>query len=77
MKHNTVDVYFYVNTRQQPELIGKMASTIAKLAGVKKASISPRVKQLLAVEYDPNQLSGNALVKFVKQSGYPAAMVGM
>lgn len=77
MKQKSVDVYFYVNNKQQPELIGNMANTIAKLAGVKKASISPRVKQLLAVEYDPNQLSGNTLVKFVKQSGYPAAMVGM
>ena len=77
MKQNTVDVYFYVSNKQQPELIDHMVRTIAKLTGVKKASVSPRVKQLLAVEYDPNLVSGNALVKYVKQSGYPAAMVGM
>lgn len=77
MKHNTVDVYFYVNNKQQPDLIDNMANSIAKLSGVKNASISPRVKQLLAVAYDPQQISGSALVKYVKQSGYPAAMVGM
>jgi copper chaperone CopZ len=77
MKHNTVDVYFYVNNKQQPELLDTIANCIASVAGVKKAGINPRVKQLLAVEYDPSQVAGSELVKFMKKSGYSAAMVGM
>jgi len=77
MKHNTVDVYFYVNNKQQPELINTIANSISGIAGVKKAEVNPRIRQLLAVEYDPGQITGSSLVNYMKQSGYQAAMVGM
>jgi hypothetical protein len=77
MKHHTVDVYFYVSNKQQPELMDTIVNSIARLSGVKKAGINPHVKQLLAVEYDPSQVAGSALVKYMKKSGYSAAMVGM
>lgn len=77
MKDKTVDVYFYVTNQRQPELMRAVADNVAQVAGVKKAGISPRMQQLLAVEYNPDQISGSALVKFMRKSGYQAAMVGM
>jgi len=77
MKNKTVDVYFYVTNQRQPELMRAVADNVAQVAGVKKVGISPRIQQLLAVEYNPDQVSGSALMKLMRKSGYQAAMVGM
>ena len=77
MKDKTVDVYFYVTNQTQPELMRAVADNVEQVAGVKKAGISPRMQQLLAVEYNPDEVSSSALVKFMRKSGYQAAMIGM
>jgi hypothetical protein len=77
MQKNTVDVYFYVNNKQKTYTIDTIASCIAGIAGVLKTSVSPRVSRLLAVQYDPSQVSSSSLAKFIQASGYQAAMVGM
>lgn len=77
MKSNTVDVYFYVSLDQKTELLDDLANRLTQLPGVKKANINPRMPRLLDVVYDADQLTGNDLAHYVKESGYPAAMVGM
>jgi len=75
MKAKTVDVYFYVSLDQRSELLDELAIKLSKLEGVTKASINPRTPRLVDVAFNPDLLSGSKLVNYVKQSGYPAAMV--
>lgn len=67
----------YLQAKVKPEIVANVASNIGKLSGVMKTSINPRVKHLLAVEYDPNRVSGGAILKTARESGCSASLVGM
>ena len=77
MKSNTVDVFIYVQAKEKPEIVSNVLAKIAEIAGVVKASINPRVKHLLAIEYNPEYVSGRAILNIVRQSGCTASLVGM
>ena len=77
MKTNTVDVFIYVQAKVKPDIISNVVGKIGSLAGVVKASINPKVKHLLAVEYDPAFTSGKAILNIARQNGCSAALVGM
>jgi len=77
MKSNTVDVFIYVQAKVKPDIITNALAKIASVAGVVKASVNPKVKHLLAVEYDPAYTSGKALLNIARENGCSAALVGM
>jgi len=77
MKNNTVDVLIYVQAKVKPDIITNVVNIIGSVAGVAKASINPKVKHLLSVEYDPAFTSGKAILNIARQNGCNAALVGM
>ena len=77
MKSNKVDVLIYMQANNKPELVSKIATNIGTLTGVIKASINPKLNHLLAVEYDPDHVSGDAILNVARQSDCTASLVGM
>lgn len=77
MKTNIVDVYIYVQSKDKPEIISNLLIKLGKIAGVEKAVINPRIKQLLAVKYNPGHVSAYTILSTVKQDGYKVSLVGL
>jgi hypothetical protein len=77
MSANTVDVLIYVQAKVNPDIVTNMVKRISEVAGVVKASINPKVKHLLAVEYDPCNITGRAILNIARQDGVNATLVGM
>ena len=72
-----VDVFVYIRSKGMPEVISNVAGHINKIAGISKVDIHPKVNQLLAIEYNPQQTSGKAILNAVKQNGCSGFLVGM
>jgi hypothetical protein len=77
MKTNTVDVYIYVKSQDDSGSDDNMVNNVANVAGVVKAKINHHVKQLLAVEYNPDHVSSQEILASIKQRGVNAALIGM
>ena len=77
MKSNNVDVLIYVQSIDKPDVINSTVTKIAELSGVVKANINPKIKQLLAVEYNPNHISGSTILNIVRSNGCNASLVGL
>jgi hypothetical protein len=77
MKTNTVDVYVYVKSQDNSEGYDNMVNNIANVAGVIKAKVNHHVKQLLAVEYNPDHVSSQEILASIKQRGVNVALIGM
>ena len=77
MKSNNVDVFIYVQSADNPDVVNSTVTKIAELSGVIKANINPKIKQILAVEYDPNHISGGAILNVVRNNGCTASLVGL
>jgi len=77
MRKNNVDILIYMQAKVKPEIVSSVVARIGELAGVAKTSINPKVKHLLAVEYDPDHVSGGTILNVVRESGCTASLVGM
>lgn len=77
MKSNTVDVLIYVQEKDKPDVVTSAVAKIAGLTGVIKASINPRVNQIMAVEYDPKHISSGAILSIVRNNGCTASLIGL
>ena len=77
MKNTTVDVYVYLVSMSNPALISGLINKVSQLAGVVKANINPKIKSVLAVEYDPKHISGSTILKFINQNGHNGALIGL
>lgn len=77
MKTSSVDVMIYIQKQDKPESETGITNKIEQLAGVIKANVSPIVKQLVVVKYDPASISAQRVLHAVKQNGYSGALVGM
>lgn len=77
MNGKTVDVMIHIQTNDGPEPLAEMVDDVAQIAGVTKAQLSPHAKHMLAVEYDPDRVSGHAILDVIKTHGYGASLVGM
>ena len=74
---NIIDVFVYIHSKGMPEVISNVAEHISHVTGVATASVHPKVKQLLAVEYDPAHISGKQIMNIIKQNGCSGFLVGM
>ena len=78
MNTNSVDVMIYIHShKDKPVLESGITTKIEQLAGVIKANVSPIVKQLVVVKYDPDSISAQSVLRAVKSNGYSGALVGM
>ena len=77
MKTNTVDVMIYIHQQDKTVSESGVTAKLEQVTGVIKAGISPIVKQLLVIKYDPQAISAQSVLKAVKQNGYQGALVGM
>ena len=78
MNTNSVDVMIYIHSHKDKLVLESGITTkIEQLAGVIKASVSPIVKQLVVVKYDPDSISAQSVLRAVKSNGYSGALVGM
>lgn len=77
MKNNSVNVFIYIQSRIDPNIVSEMATKIGQITGVNKANVNPKLKRLLAVEYNPQSISADALLDVVEKNGYHGALVGM
>ena len=77
MNTNSVDVMIYIHQQDKPVSESGITSKIEQLAGVIKANVSPIIKQLVVVKYDPASISAQRVLNAVKQNGYTGALVGM
>ena len=77
MNTNSVDVMIYIQNQDKPVSEAGITTRIEQLAGVIKANVSPIVKQLVVVKYDPDSISAQSLLHAVKSNGYTGALVGM
>lgn len=71
------DVLVYIQSNKNPESISGVASKLNQLTGVIQATISPKVKQLLTVKYDPKEISSGTVLNTVRNDGHIAMLVGM
>ena len=77
MKSNNVDVLIYVQSKDNPDIVNSTVTKIAELSGVIQANINPNIKQILAVEYDLNHISGSAILNVARSNGCTASLVGL
>ena len=77
MKNNTVDLYIYVPSRENNEATADIANIANHITGVVKAKVNQRVKQLMEVEYNPGDISSQAILSAVRQRGNTASLIGM
>lgn len=77
MKNNTVDLYIYVPSKENKETTADIANIANHITGVVKAKVNQRVKQLMEVEYNPADVSSQAILSAVRQKGNTATLIGM
>jgi hypothetical protein len=74
MSNHNANVIVYVKQADQSRSISE---TIAHVNGVRKASISERVKSFICVDYDPRTTDSMHILKSVTSQGFNARLVGM
>ena len=77
MKNDTIDLYIYVPSKKNNESTADIANIANHITGVVKAKVNQRVKQLMEVEYNPTNISSQAILAAVRQRGSTATLVGM
>jgi len=77
MSNHNASVIVYVKQPVQPEQSRSISNTIARVNGVRKASISERVKSFIRVDYDPRTTDSMHILKSVISQGFSACLVGM
>ena len=77
MKAKNVDVYVLIKDDHAPTAIAPVIEQIGKTKGVRKAHMNHHVQSLLAVEYDPESISCQAILASIRQQGYHASLIGM
>ena len=74
---NIIDVFVYIQSKGMPEIISNMANHLSQVTGVTRVNMHPKVKQLLAIEYDPAYTSGKEIINIVRQNDCSGFLVGM
>jgi len=77
MNHKLVDVLIYIHKGADAGLVASVARQLARMSGVIMASVNPRVKRLISVKYDPDQLSGASVLQDIQKNGCTASLIGM
>lgn len=55
----------------------KINQFISQIGGVKKVEGNRHVKSIVDIEYDPQLISGSAIVNQIKQQGAQVALIAM
>jgi len=77
MKTNTVDVYIYVTSKGLRDIASIVVEQLTSVVGVAGVSINKRIKDLLAIKYDPESVTAIKLLNVLKENGHSAFLVGM
>ena len=77
MKTNLVDIFIYIQSKSLPDVISNMANHISHIAGVARVNPHPNIKKLIAIQYDPNRITGNEILNTVDRNGCSGFLVGM
>ena len=77
MSKANADVLVYILSENKQEIVSGLAKKVGQLSGVVKATISPKMNQLMEVKYDPKSISSSALLSAVRDTGHSATLVGM
>ena len=77
MNNKAVDIMIYIRPGSDTGLITNTIKQVTRMTGVIAAKTNPRVKNLISIKYNPEQLSGTAIVNGVRRDGYTASLIGM
>lgn len=77
MKTHNVDVYVLIKDEINMTGFVPVSDCISKTNGVNRVSMNKYVRSLIEVEYDPEAITGQAILASIRQQGYHASLVGM
>ena len=77
MSTKSIDVYIYMTHKGKTAYFDDFVSDISCLAGVTKACINTKVKHLVEVKYNPDNISVGAMLYIARKNGVTASLVGM
>lgn len=77
MKTSYSDVIVHVSNALDAEARERLARALESERGVTSAKGSPRARQLMLVNYDPQLISALGVLRTVQAQGISARLVGM
>ena len=77
MRTKSIDVYIYIQSQQNENKNTDIVKAVANQYGVLKAGSNQNISKMLDVEYDPQRISGDEILNFVRSEGYTSYLVGM
>jgi hypothetical protein len=77
MKTSNANVIVYVQRPAQPGQARVISETIGALRGVVRAVSSPGSEHMICVDYDPETIDSQHILKVARGQGVPVRLVGM
>jgi len=77
MENKTVDIMIYIKPSADQGQVASVVKRLAHTPGVIMSRVNSKIKRLINVTYDPDQLSSRAILQGVKQNISEASLVGM
>ncbi|WP_455375793.1 hypothetical protein [Kaarinaea lacus] len=76
MNTQFIVTYLYAPSDNEADVV-VMNNSISQLNGVKNVASNKHVKSIVDIEYDPQSISGSAIVNHIKQQGAHVALIAM
>jgi hypothetical protein len=75
--NNESDILIYVNDERAAAGLEGIRTALSTRAGVTGASVLPKVKRVIHVNYDPQTVDTQSLLATVRSQGVDARLVGL
>lgn len=77
MSNKAIDVLVYIQRGEQSGMASNAVKQLSHMPGVIGTRVNPNIKRLVSVQYDPEQLSGSAILHGIQKNGCIASLIGM
>ena len=77
MKTSNANVIVYLQHAAQQGQARVISETIGALRGVVRAVSSPRSENMICVDYDPETIDSQHILKVARGQGVPVRLIGM
>lgn len=77
MKTHNIDSYIFVKSRDQQDRRADVINAISNMSGIAVARQHPRIKGLVEISYNPQDVNYTNIVNAIKDMGCESSFVGM
>lgn len=77
MKTASIDVYIYITSKEWFKFESEITGQLSQLAGVTNVSVNPKIRDLLMVRYEPDNISALKILSAFRKNGHSGSLVGM